>query len=184
MTDLTQIMEQDELDGMLKSWLAWSATNIMFFPDGDLLLGVRSNAEVRSIPEPGDLALIGGFNTVVAGPAMFRDAADAHAKAQLGIVLTPDQCSGFLPCEYEMADISEPLKTPQGALNIKRVEFDRIVVLTDEQVTALKPQGKLRDYLKVSREEFNNMVDGGDISFPHQVEHVRMVFDDFLLDVR
>ena len=125
MVDINELLGTEEVAKMIRSWLAWSATNIIFGPDGRLLLGVRSNAEQRAIPEPGDLALVGGFNTVLDGPAMWADVANAHAKAQLGIDLTPEQCSPFLPCEYDMAEITEPLKTPQGELVIKRVAFDR-----------------------------------------------------------
>lgn len=164
MTDLNEVLGQDGVATMIRSWMAWSATNIMFGPDGKLLLGVRSNAEPRAIPEAGDVALVGGFNTVIDGPAMFRDVADAHAKVQLGIVLTPEQCTGFLPCEYEMADMDGPLKTPQGVLNIKRVAFDRIVVLTEEQVAAIVPTGKLRDVVWATREEFEAMVEAGTLS--------------------
>lgn len=173
--DLTKIMPSEELEAMHRSWEAWSATNIMFTPDGKLVLGLRT-VKPESIPEPGDYALVGGFNTLVAPPAMRRDVADAHAKDQLNIDLVPGQSSTFLPCEYEMSEIKDPLKTSNGPIHIKRTAFDRITLLTKEQVESLQPQGKLKGVECVTEQQFERLVESGKLSFHHQIEHVRMAF--------
>ncbi|PIZ31500.1 MAG: hypothetical protein COY40_01835 [Alphaproteobacteria bacterium CG_4_10_14_0_8_um_filter_53_9] len=184
-TPLSDHYTADEIGNLLRSWLAFSATNIMFDVTGKvprLLLGLRK-APAASIPEPGAYSLgAAGFNTVVPGPAMLEDVANAHAKAQLGIELNADQCSPFLPCEYTMADISDPLNTLFGPLNIKRVAFDRIVFLDDNQMAALQqlkddnlhfPEGsKLKAIQFMTWEEFRNLEGTGTLSFPFQVDHV------------
>ena len=176
-TDLTQLMEQGELDAMLRSWAAYSATNIVFGPDGRLLLGVLSKSASRTIPEPGDLVLIGGFNTLLPGNSSFAEVATAHAMAQLGIVLMSGQCSDFLPCEFPMAEITAPLMTPYGPMFIKRIAFERVVVLNGTQVSSLQPQGKLRDVVWLTSSEFEDMIRKSGISFPYEIEYVRMAFE-------
>jgi hypothetical protein len=172
---LTDIYPPDQINQRIRSWLIWSATNIVIGPDGRLLLIVRSNAEERAIPEPGDLALVGGFNTVVNGPTMFGAVADAHLKAILGLTVQQEQCSDFLPCEYDMENTDGPLNTPFGVLDIKRVAFDRIVLLDEGDVARITPQGKARDIVWMTETEFRHTIakDGyGGISFPYQIEHV------------
>ena len=179
------IYSPEEIQAMTRSWLAFSATNIVFREDDNgtiqLLLGDRAKPAM-SIPEDGRWCLIGGFNTFD-GLTMWADVADAHLAAQLGITVEPHQCSGFLPCEYDMAKITAPLNTPFGQLPIKRVAFDRIVLLTPAQAAALKPQGKLGDVRWVTLAEFQTLAElkGPEgLSFPHQVAHVETAFD--LLD--
>lgn len=176
MTNAT--LTSEDIQAAAQSWLAWSATNICFSEvDGQvkLLLGVRGQP-AASIPEPGQYCLIGGFNTVVPGPAMFEDVADAHLKAQLGLLPGQFLASGFLPCEYHMREITESLKTAVGPLHIKRVAFDRVVWVGEDEIETIKPQGKLSDVRWVTKEEFDALVNTGQLSFPHQVDHVFEAF--------
>lgn len=176
--NLNEAMTADELNTMTRSWLAWSATNIVFarFVGGPkLLLGLRA-VPAQSIPEPGDYALVGGFNTILPSPAMFADVANAHLKAQLGLEVSADQCGDFMPCEYPMEEISAPLKTPNGALPIKRVAFDRLVLLEAAQVAAATPMGKLKAIEWVDGVQFETLVGTGKLSFPFQIDHVREGF--------
>lgn len=178
-THLTDVYTADELNQLIRSWLAYSATNIIFAEiDGkvELLLGIRTNP-AESIPEPGDHCLIGGFNhQIYPSPSMLADVADGHAVGQLGIRLEPGQCSPFLACEYDMAKILGSLKTPYGEVHIKRVAFVRMVMLDADQVTQITPQGKINAIRWVTREEFEALAQSGELSFPHQLEHVRKAF--------
>jgi len=177
MTEKTYTTE--EIAAATQSWLAWSATNICFSEvDGvtKLLLGIRGQP-AQSIPEPGQYCLIGGFNTVVPGPAMFEKAANAHMKAQLGLDWEGHYlASDFLPCEYDMTEITEPLKTALGPLDIKRVAFDRVVWIREDFVPEIQPQGKISGIQWVTKEEFEALFDTGELSFPHQAQHM---FDAF-----
>lgn len=177
MTDLTHTLGADGLEKMTRTWLAFSATNIVFNSEGNLILGLRK-APAEAIPEPGDYVLIGGFNTDVPGPAMFSDVADWHARAQLGLTLTPEQCSDFLMCEYDMKSITAPLNPPYGKMPIKRVAFDRFVVLTKKQEAAMVPGGKIKATRVITEEEFTEMVTNSpeSLSFVHEIDHVYQAF--------
>lgn len=179
--DLNKIFGEAEVAEMTKSWMAFSATNIIFC-EGNLILGVRNNAVERSIPEAGDFALIGGFNTVVTGPAMFEEIANAHVEDQLGIELEPSQCSDFLQCEYNMLEITKPLKTPNGEIPIKRAAFDRIVHITEQQLKVAfdyvaRNDGKIKHLYPIGRDRFGEIKE--DCSFPEQLSHVEEAFDNF-----
>lgn len=111
---------------------------------------------------------------------MLADLADAHLREQLGLTdVSPQQCSPFMPCEYNMREISEPLKTPFGSLDIKRIAFDRIVHLTAEQSAAMKAGGKLETLERFSKSELQALVESGGCSFPHQLGDVYMALDMF-----
>lgn len=167
---------------LIKSWLAYSATNICFTPDGKLILGDRSEkyeeANGRAIPEPGSICLIGGFNT---NPLlnMFSAIANWHLENQIGVKVKESQCSPFLPCEYDMKELEDkPLNTPDGSLYIKRVAFDRLALLTREQVSEIQlPEGgKIKRIHFVTKEELLEMYAAGKVSFPHQMNHVLDAF--------
>ncbi len=168
-----------------------------------LILGVRRKAP-ESIPETGDLSLIGGFNSfseeVLPTPTMLNDLADRHLQAQLGVTPRSEQCSEFLPCEYNMDDITDPLRTPNGDILIKRVAFERIVKLDRAQIedmyahfsnvhermreAAALPEEKriealkdikIGDFVMLSPEAFECRVRSG-VSFPYEVDYVREAF--------
>lgn len=143
---------------LVQTWLAYSATNIVFTYDGHLVLGdlVERNPDDKAIPETGDTSLIGGFNnSVVAGPCSLKELADAHLLGMLGVNI--DECHytekfGFT--EYPKEAMAEMLKTPFGDFSIKRVSFQRIVILTKEQSENLKPGGKIKDVFLLDHEAF------------------------------
>lgn len=164
---------------LTRSWLAFSATNIPF-KQGDLVLGIRSNLEDRAIPEIGDLALWGGFYFGLnAGLKMFAEIADAHFLKQTGITLTPEQCSPFIHCEYNMHEIHDPLNTPFGEIHIKRVAFDRIIHLRDDQEIICNSRGKIKEHRTYTHQGWLDIVAKGlnNISFPFQVEHITDAFE-------
>ncbi|MFT7433831.1 MAG: hypothetical protein ACI9TY_001474 [Alphaproteobacteria bacterium] len=169
---LTQTPEQKAK--MVQTWLAFSATNIVFDHKGNLILGVLTDPTKKSIPEAGDTCLNGGFNNgLVEGPTMFKDLADAHLKNQLGLTVSPEQCSDFIPCEYNMAEIYDPLKTPFGNFYIKRVAFDRFVQLTEAQTLNILPAGKIKSIKKLSLYDFKALIfSAKDVRFEHQIKHI------------
>lgn len=176
MTDIHKKMPKtaEETATMIQTWLAFSATNIVFDNNGHLILGVLTEQTDKAIPETGDTCLIGGFNGgLVEGPTMFATLANAHLKKQLGLTVAPEQCSDFIPCEYNMDEITEPLKTPFGEFFIKRVAFDRFVKLTKEQTLAIAPFGKIKSTITLSKKEFTAYISGAEsIRFEHQIQHV------------
>lgn len=178
MANLNDFMTAEGIAQMHGSWLAYSTSSLLFDMDGDkLLLGVRAMPP-EAIPEVGDLCLPGGFNTYVPAPAMWAAAADAWLLANLGLQPDPANCSDFLPCEYDMTEIADPLKTSVGPLHIKRVAFQRLGCLTEEQAESIRPQNRLKGVYWASRSEFEGMVEEGRrLSFPHQFEQVRAAFN-------
>lgn len=162
-----------------RSWIAFSATNIPF-QNGELILGVRSNLEPRGIPEGGDLALWGGFYFgIKSGFKMFAEIANAHFKNQASIDLQENQCSPFLHCEYNMYEITEPLNTPFGPVHIKRVAFDRIVHLNNDQEIICNPSGKIKTFQRYNQQEWLTLLEKEheNISFPFQAGHITRAFE-------
>jgi hypothetical protein len=179
MTELIDFMTAKGIALMHRSWLAWSAGTYLFLPGNKvrLLLGIRAMPP-DSIPEDGDLCLTAGFNTFLPPPAKWAAAADEWLLANLGLTLRPEQCSDFLPVEYDMANITAPLLTSVGSLRIKRVAVQRLGMITEEQADSIQPRGKLKGTLPVTAGEFEELVrEGKRISFPHEVELVRQAFD-------
>lgn len=168
MTDLTVLTDDEIIETlknvpehlrakMVQTWLAFSATNIPFTEDGKLILGILPQDDVpKAIPENGPTCLIGGFNGgLVAGPCSFDELADAHAKKMLNIDVS--QClkvSSFSICEYPSEAMEKPLNTPYGAFPIKRVAFERYIVLSNEQFSSIKAGGKIVGIKTVSYDEF------------------------------
>jgi hypothetical protein len=145
--------------------------------DGDkLLLGVCAMPP-EAIPKVRDLCLPGGANTYVPAPAMLAEAADAWLLANLGLKLSPEQCSDFLPCEYDMANITDPLETSVGPLHIKRVAFQRLGCLTEKQAESIRPQNRLKGVYWASLSEFEELFEENRLSFPHQYVQVWAAFN-------
>ena len=127
----------------IPSFLAYSVSNIVFVKhDGEIKLVIMASNWPEVVPEPEwrPLAMVGGFNTHIDTSATFVDVANAQLKAELGIEVGPEQCSDFLHCEHPEPKI---INTPLGQLNIKRVAFDRFVMVTAEQMATMAPQGQL-----------------------------------------
>lgn len=157
-TELLQKAPEEVRAKLVQTWLAFSATNIVFTASGDLLLGdlVERKPESKAIPETGDTCLIGGFNGgVVAGPCSFADLADAHLTNMLGVKASEClEVSEFTHTEYPAEAMQDPLKTPFGEFNIKRVAFERIVVLSKKQMKQLTPAGKIKGVTTLNLKSF------------------------------
>ncbi|MAI08120.1 MAG: hypothetical protein CMF61_04085 [Magnetococcales bacterium] len=166
---------------MVQTWLAFSATNIPFTEDGQLILGILPQGDVpNAIPENGPTCLIGGFNGgLVSGPCSFAELADVHAKNMLNINVSGCvKVSSFSICEYPAEAMAEPLNTPYGAFPIKRVAFERYIVLSKEQFNNIEVGGKIVGIKTVSYEEFVADYLNGDQGsrFKYQLETIDRAF--------
>ena len=160
------------------SWLAYSVSNVVFMkPDKGgpmLLLGVRGKP-AASIPEPGQYCLIGGFNTLVPWNSTFQDVADAHMQSMLGLRHTDwNSFEGQQFCEFPPD--AEPLKIDGQDVFIKRMAVMRAVVISEETVSRITPQGKLSAVKLFGLTEYQNLMHGGQCSFPNQVARVYDMF--------
>ena len=168
---------------MVQTWLAFSATNIVFTPTGELILGVLKDihSPEKAIPETGNFCLIGGFNGgVVDGPCSFKELADAHLKNMLS--LDVKDClytTQFTHTEYPAEAMETPLNTPYGSFPIKRVAFERIVVLSGKQMREMQPQGKIKNIWTVNYDDFmDDMFQyPEDSRFQHQLDTVKKAFE-------
>lgn len=166
---------------LVQTWLAFSATNIPFTEDGKLILGILPQDDVpNAIPENGPTCLIGGFNGgLVAGPCSFADLADAHAKKMLNLDVSKClKVSSFSICEYPAEAMEAPLNTPFGSFPIKRVAFERYIVLSKEQFNNIEVAGKIVSIKTVSYEEFVDDYLNGDQGsrFKYQLKAIDRAF--------
>ncbi len=176
---MSKTYSREDLLAAIAAWQAWSVANLCFSQvEGQtkLLLGQRRQPPT-AIPEPGQYALIGGFNDILPGPAMFADLANAHMLHQISLRHGDHYTSGdFVPCEFPMEIISAPLNTPLGPLPIKRVSNMRLVWIDPDAIPAIMPQNKIANVQWVTLEELSTLALAKQLTFPHQVEMVMQIF--------
>ena len=167
---------------MVQTWLAFSATNIVFTPTGELVLGVLKDihSPEKAIPETGNFCLIGGFNGgIVDNLCSFKELADTHLKTMLSIdVKDCLYTTQFTHTEYPAEAMEKPLNTPYGSFPIKRVAFERIVVLSEKQMREIQPKGKIKNIWTVNYDDFmDDMFQyPEDCRFQHQLDTVKKAF--------
>ncbi len=181
---IRNIIEKDPIHtaAMVQTWLAFSATNIVFTPTGELVLGVLKDihSPEKAIPETGNFCLIGGFNGgIVDNPCSFKELADTHLKTMLSIdVKDCLYTTQFTHTEYPAEAMEKPLNTPYGSFPIKRVAFERIVVLSEKQMREMQPKGKIKNIWTVNYGDFmDDMFQyPEDCRFQHQLDTVKKAF--------
>lgn len=171
-----------------------SASNIVMTPSNRLVVLVKKASVDRAIPEAGDILLIGGANGGLLDVLSSKKAlADAHLLNALNVEVPDECCSDFVHAEYAPEDCGK-VNTGFGPLAMLRIAFDRVVILTDDLFDAMfkasenmvserngrtvveidHPKGEYMMFL--TEEEFEEIVESGDCSFPFQVDHVRQAF--------
>lgn len=159
------------------SWVAVSSSNIVFVRGEKqpfVMLAIRGEP-AASIPEPGQFSLVGGFNTVRPWNATFDEVADAHFEAMLGINISHAQRFGSqMFCEFPPE--AGPLKIGRESLNIKRMAVMRSVYITEETFSCIKPQGKISGVQLFTLEQFRELAQSKECSFPYQAPMVADAF--------
>jgi hypothetical protein len=159
------------------SWVAVSSSNIVFVRRADqpyLMLGIRGQP-AASIPELGQFSLIGGFNTVRPWDASFDEVADAHFEQMLGLNRSHAQRFGSqMFCEFPIE--AGALKIDGQYVLIKRMAVMRSVGLSEEAYERITPQGKISGVQLFTLEQFRELAQSKECSFPYQAPMVADAF--------